>query len=165
MNIRFEHAKAEDAQALLDFLEVVGGETDNLTFGAEGLPFSAEEEASYIEAMNQSGNMLLLAKYDDRIIGSVSVSRFQRRMAHRAELGITVLRTEWGKGIGSELMRRAIEHAKANGMEILSLEVRSDNTRAIRLYERFGFQKIGTFPGSLKIDGQLIDFDIMILHL
>ncbi len=165
MNIRFEYAKTEDAQALLGFLKVVGGESDNLTFGAEGLPFSVEEEAAYIESMNQNGNLLLLAKYEDRIVGNVSISRFPRRMSHRAELGITVLKAEWGKGIGRELMRQAIEHAKAQGLEIISLEVRSDNVRAIRLYEKCGFQKIGTFPGSLKINGQLIDFDIMILHL
>ncbi len=164
-NIRLEHAKTADASAVLDFLKVVGGESDNLTFGAEGLPFSVEEEAAYIKSMNQSGNLLLLAKRDDTIVGNVSVSRFPRRMSHRAELGITVLKAEWGKGIGSELMRQAIEHAKAHGIELLSLEVRSDNVRAIHLYEKYGFQKIGTFPGSLKINGQLIDFDIMILHL
>ncbi len=164
-DIYFEYAKADDAAELLDFLKIIGGESDNLTFGAEGLPFSVEDEASFIESMNQNGNLLLLAKYEDRIVGKVSISRFPRRMNHRAELGITVLKAEWGKGIGRELMRQAIEHARAQELEILSLEVRSDNTRAIRLYEKYGFQKIGTFPGSLKINGQLIDFDIMILHL
>ena len=29
---------ADDAEALLEHLKTVGGETDNLTFGAEGLP-------------------------------------------------------------------------------------------------------------------------------
>ncbi len=33
-----ERARAEDAAALLDYLKIVGGETENLSFGAEGVP-------------------------------------------------------------------------------------------------------------------------------
>ena len=43
-------------------------------------------------------------------------------------------------------MRRLIQYAEENGIELLSLEVRSDNIRAVRLYESFGFQRIGTSP-------------------
>ena len=39
-----ERAQAEDAAALLDYLKIVGGETDNLSFGAEGVPLSLEAE-------------------------------------------------------------------------------------------------------------------------
>ena len=37
-------ARPEDAAALLDYLKIVGGETDNLSFGAEGVPLAPEEE-------------------------------------------------------------------------------------------------------------------------
>ena len=33
-------ARPEDAAALLDYLKIVGGETDNLSFGAEGVPLA-----------------------------------------------------------------------------------------------------------------------------
>jgi ribosomal protein S18 acetylase RimI-like enzyme len=47
---------------------------------------------------------------------------------------------EWmGKGISSHLMSQCIEHAKVSGMRQISLEVASDNTSAIRLYEKNGF--------------------------
>ena len=45
--------------------------------------------------------------------------------------------------------------------QIVSLEVRSDNIAAIKLYEKFGFEKIGRFRGFFKINGEFIDFDIM----
>ena len=32
-----ERAQAEDAAALLAFLKIVGGETENLSYGAEGI--------------------------------------------------------------------------------------------------------------------------------
>ena len=31
----------------------------------------------------------------------------------------------------------------------------------IRLYQKFGFVKTGSLPGYFKIDGRLIDFDLM----
>ena len=43
--------------------------------------------------------------------------------------------------------------AKENGFEQLNLEVRSDNARAIRLYEKYGFRKLCMFPHFFKING------------
>ena len=37
----------------------------------------------------------------------------------------------------------------------------TDNLRAIRLYEKFGFRKLCTFPAFFKLNGQYIDFDLM----
>lgn len=62
-------------------------------------------------------------------------------------------------------MQEILKFAEANGFEQLNLEVRSDNTRAIRLYEKFGFQKLCTFPAFFKINSQDIDFDLMTLFV
>ena len=45
-----ERARAEDAAALLDYLKIVGGETENLSFGAEGVPLDLETEQDYLRA-------------------------------------------------------------------------------------------------------------------
>ncbi len=86
-------------------------------------------------------------------------------MSHRAELGITVIQNEWNKGIGSILMEKLIEYAKQAGIEILNLEVRSDNKNAIHLYEKYGFRHIGTSPAYFKINRNYYDFEIMYLDL
>ncbi len=52
---------------------------------------------------------------------------------------VSVLKEWTGKGIAARLMSRCIEHAKASGMRQISLEVASENTPAIKLYERGGF--------------------------
>lgn len=41
----------------------------------------------------------------------------------------------------------------------------SDNARAVRLYEKYGFRKLCTFPCFFKINGENIDFDRMNLEL
>ena len=45
-----ERARPEEAAALLEYLKIVGGETDNLSFGAEGVPLSLEAEQDYLRA-------------------------------------------------------------------------------------------------------------------
>lgn len=62
-------------------------------------------------------------------------------------------------------MERILAFARENGVEQVNLEVRSDNKRAIALYERFGFRKLCTFPGFFKINGEMIDFDLMNLSI
>ena len=42
-------------------------------------------------------------------------------------------------GVGSALLRDAIEHARVAAFGSVSLEVRTNNARAISLYERHGF--------------------------
>ena len=47
------------------------------------------------------------------------------------------------KGIGSQMLRNVISYCKGNNINILNLEVRSSNIAGHRLYEKFGFEKVG----------------------
>lgn len=66
----------------------------------------------------------------------------------------------WGHHIGSLLLEATLDFAEnVAKLDIVSLEVRGDNERAIHLYEKYGFKKIGTFKGYLKINNVLMDCD------
>lgn len=55
--------RPEEAAALLDYLKIVGGETDNLSFGAEGVPLGLEAEQDYLRAQcGSSDNAQYFAK-------------------------------------------------------------------------------------------------------
>lgn len=159
-------ARPEDAAALLDYLEQIGGETDNLTFGGEGLPFSEQEEARHLGAvLDSADDIQLVVRLDGRIVADASLHRMPRRMHHRAELGISVARDYWGRGIGSALMEKLIAFARQQGIRQLELQVRSDNARAIGLYEKFGFRKLCRFPAFFRMGETDVDFDLMNLTL
>mgnify|MGYP004633071087 CR=1 FL=1 len=161
-----ERARAEDAAALLEYLKIVGGETENLSFGAEGVPISLETEQDYLRAQYKSpDNVQYLAKVDGEIIGTASLNRQPRRMSHRGVFGISLKKAWWGCGAASAMMEAVLAFAKENGFEQLNIEVRSSNVRAIHLYEKYGFRKLCTFPHFFKIDGEYIDFDLMNLEL
>lgn len=166
MNITIEKASPADAAEILAYLKQVGGETDNLTFGGEGLPISVEAEAEYVAGMADSrDNVMLVAKENGRIVGTAALSRLPRRMAHRGDFCISVAKECWSKGIGSQLLEEILDFAKANSFEVLDLQVRSDNVRAIHLYEKYGFEKIGEHPAFFKMNENYISFDMMYLRL
>lgn len=168
MNIIITKAMPEDAEELLAYLKKVGGETDNLTFDGEGLPFSVEDEESYLRMLAESTtSVMFVAKKDGKIVGNASFNgMLGERMKHRGEFAVSVLKSEWGQGIGSMLLEAVIDFAKNTAYaEIIALEVRSDNERAVKLYEKYGFEKIGHYKGFFKIDGEYVDFDLMNLYL
>ncbi|QKW54695.1 ribosomal protein S18-alanine N-acetyltransferase [Streptomyces buecherae] len=56
---------------------------------------------------------------------------------------IAVARSHWGTGLGARLLSDLLTAATAFECHEVLLEVRVDNARAQRLYERFGFEPIG----------------------
>ncbi|WP_199547407.1 ribosomal protein S18-alanine N-acetyltransferase [Streptomyces sp. N35] len=56
---------------------------------------------------------------------------------------IAVARDHQGTGLGSGLLTDLLRHATAFECTEVLLEVRVDNARAQKLYERFGFEPIG----------------------
>ena len=167
MNICYRPAAPSDAAQLLEYLKQIGGETDNLTFGANGIPYTVEQEAEVLKRFTESPHSrLFLALDGDRIVGNACVDGFGNpRFRHRCNLAISVLRDYWGRGIGTGLMERMLDFARQIGVELASLEVRSDNERAKALYRKFGFQSFGTFPRYFKINGRYFDVDCMTLEL
>ncbi len=149
-------AQVQDAVALLRYLDTIGGETDFLTFGAYEFSHSLEEEEAYIqECLHTDNKLLILGLINDEIVGVLHFTgEAKRRMRHSGEFGVSVPKAHWGLGIGSHLIRAMIEWAKAGEViRKINLRVRSDNVRAIRLYEKFGFTREGEISREFLIDG------------
>lgn len=166
MGITIEKATPADAAGIVAYLKRIGGETDNLTFGQEGLPVTVEEEAEYLARLEGSrDDVMLLAKENGKIVGDASLHRLPRRMSHRGDLSIAVVKDHWNQGIGGRLLGEILAFARENAFAVIDLQVRRDNRQAIHLYETYGFQKIGTHPAFFKVGGQWVAFDFMCLSL
>ena len=165
-SIKIREALVKDAEQIIAYTKIVGGETENLTFGDSGFPVTLEQEENYLKSVHDDKTSVhLVACENGEIIGDGSLRGLPRRMCHRAEVGLTVKRKYWNQGVGSALMEELIKYARENGIEILNLDVRSDNVNAIHLYEKVGFKHIGTSPAYFKIDGNYVDFELMYLDL
>ena len=45
--IVIREATTEDAKALMEYTKTIGGESDNLTYGSEGMPITLEQEKAF----------------------------------------------------------------------------------------------------------------------
>ena len=165
MDIIIKEARTEDAVKLIEYTKIVGAQTDNLSFGKEGAGDTHEVEEFIKRINSDSKSVMYFVWKNDDIVGSANISGMKRRMSHRANFAISVAKSEWGSGIGSALLEKCISFAKDNEIEIINLDTRSDNIRAISLYKKFGFVKIGRMPAFSKINGEYIDADLMYLDL
>lgn len=143
---------------MLAFLKKVGSESDNLTFGKEGLPLSVEEEARFLSLRDESRFYRVSAFLQDgTVIGDIHLTRGSRRCAHTGEVGICVVQEYWGKGVASLLLEKMISWASRNGVTKINLVVRADNLRAKAFYAKHGFFKEGDNKRDVLIDGMYFD--------
>ena len=166
--LHIRKAETKDAQKILDYLNIVGGESDNLLFGAEGIAMTVEEEEQFIENTNSSKtSALFIALIEDKIVGTAGVfAPTKERISHQCTVAVSVLKAFWGTGVGSCLVDEMIRFARqTKKLEILHLGVKADNTRAIALYKKFGFREIGLYPKFFKIKGKYYDEILMNLYI
>lgn len=71
------------------------------------------------------------------------VSRDETRPDYAELICIHSLPDNWGKGCGTAMMERIIADVKAAGYKKMMIWMFEENTRALRLYEKFGFRRNG----------------------
>ena len=156
----FREANKQDASIIIDYLNKVGTETDNLTFGEGGFGISADREASFIESISKSDNQLMLCAFiEGKLVGQLGFTGGSRpRIKHVGEFGVTVLKDYWNQGIGTAALEQLIKWAKAsNVVRKINMRVRSDNYGAIHVYEKLRFHHDGLITRDFYIGGKFYD--------
>jgi len=90
----------------------------------------------------QAGFYNLVAEVEGLVVGQLGLQVMQNpRRRHVAEIGMGVSEPYQGQGIGSALLRAALDMAD-NWLALRRVEllVYSSNEPAVALYERFGFE-------------------------
>ncbi len=127
------------------------------------LPYPSREMWRRRVADDGDGTHNLVAVVGDKVVGMFSLHAFTRpRRHHAASIGLTVHDAWHGKGVGGALMRAGVDLAD-NWLNLtrLELEVYTDNEPAVRLYERFGFEREGLLRQHAYRDGRYVDSYVM----
>ncbi|RZJ12411.1 MAG: GNAT family N-acetyltransferase [Rubrivivax sp.] len=146
MKLTLRRVRAADAAAIAEQF----GDPD-VFGGTLQLPFASEEIwAQRIAGMNPpaagSSEIVLSACLDEVPVGLAGLhpAGAAVRRRHAMGLGITVAKAHQGQGVGQALLAALLDYAD-NWAQVLRIEltVYHDNERAIRLYERHGFEHEG----------------------
>ncbi len=128
--------------------------------------YTLEGEAAFLDGMKESPkSLMILAFVEDKYAGSCNIDfRTIMKTNHRATIGVGIIKEYWGLGIASILFENMIQAAKDRpGVTQLELDVLEDNTRAIALYKKYGFEIVATLPGAIKLkDGRKLAVHTMI---
>jgi len=145
--------RASDIEAVTAMLNLPG-----FRHGTLRLPYqSVEETRKRFESMPR-GNVSIVAEVDGVPVGDAHLMRLQGRRSHAASIGMGVHDNFTGKGVGSALMQALVDTAD-NWLDIkrLELTVYTDNTAALALYKKFGFETEGLLKSFGFRDGAYVD--------
>lgn len=144
--IHIRRATADDWPAIWRIFSAVVGAGDTYTFA----PDTSEAEARRLGIGD--GYITCVAEREGDIVGTYLVKPNQPGLgAHVANAGYMVRPDAFGGGIGAALCEHSLAEARAAGYRAMQFNaVVSTNTRAVALWQRFGFRVIGTVPEGFR---------------
>lgn len=121
--------------------------------------FPIEQMRAYMSSLIERGDPMLVALAGDEVVGWCDIRRHHLfpAYAHRGVVGIGIVSGYRGRGIGYRLLDAALNLAFSRGFVRVELEVRTDNSRAIALYEKLGFVREGVVHDAMLADGRYHD--------
>ena len=143
----------DDAEAMAEMTALPGFRSGTLR-----LPYPRPEAVRSWLQSQSADTVNLMAVLDGRIVGNAGLNRYSGRRSHAAGLGIGIHDDFVGKGVGTALIGELVDVAD-NWLNLkrLELNVYTDNTVAIRLYEKFGFKPEGVYVAYAFRDGAFSD--------
>jgi putative acetyltransferase len=168
LDFKVRPADPSDAEGLTRLAEAVSAEPEAWLISANGEWRSVGDERRYLKALRRYANaaVFVAVRSDGAIIGRLSLARDTHpASAHVADLGLMVAKDARRHGVGMALLQTAVDWARASGVRKLELHVFPFNEPAIKLYERFGYEREGHrkahyHRAGLDIDAILMAFRI-----
>lgn len=97
----------------------------------------------------------------DGPLGYVQIHGIDLQSRH-CHMGICLAREAQGKGYGHQVLTLIEQYMRSVfGMRKIMLEVLLSNAPAIKLYERYGFDRVGVMKSHFQADGVFADVLIM----
>lgn len=107
-----------------------------------GNPARGDTEDSIIESIRVGGLLLVMTEAKSGKIVGTSWMTYDGRRVHLHHFGI--LPDLQGNGLSKPLLGESLEFVKKKGVQV-KLEVNENNLKAISLYRKYGFERLGDY--------------------
>lgn len=147
--------RPEEAQSVLDVMRITSGETHFMARYPDEPVASLEKEIAYLAAQEEKpGAFELCALIDGELVGLAGINPIstRRKMCHRASFGTSILEDYCNCGLGTLMLETSLKYAGEIGYTQVELGVFDDNPRAIHVYEKLGFRRVGIIPRAFRLD-------------
>lgn len=129
-----------------------------------------KEERNFLRVITEGvrkGEVVSLGAFAEaKMVGHCDVRRRKSGdFRHAGTLGMVILQGYRGVGIGERLMIEVLRQALRKGIWLVELTVFATNEKAIHLYEKGGFRKVGVVPNKFLRDGRHVDEVVMYADL
>jgi ribosomal protein S18 acetylase RimI-like enzyme len=129
-----------------------------------------EEEMQWLEkvlaSIEKGMTVSVAAEVDGEFAGNSEVARGTNPdLNAHGQLAIAVAKPYRGVGVGGMMLKTLVEECRSAGLKTVELAALASNERAIRLYERVGFRRVGIIPKKIRRRGVAIDELIMSMEL
>ena len=160
-NLVIRPAQLEDVSAVVAGINAVCAE--EIYFRTTQFVSDPQWAMTFEQLGDNTERLVLVADLNDSIVGMVNIfpGSTESRDAHAAELGIHVLAPFRDRGVGTQLLRTALDWARDRKIEKITLSVFSTNSRALYLYAKFGFEREGVRRKQYRIRGEYVDDILM----
>lgn len=161
VSIVIRYPRQEDLTCMWHMINELSQERTYIIYQGEDISMQEERKylSSQLDKIHKKRTVQLLAFCDNVLAGIASVDFLDKIERHIGVFGVSVVKAFRGQGIGSELMREVFQEATTvnKDLEMMILWVFSTNTRAIQMYQRFGFQEYGRLPNGVKLEHGYVD--------
>ena len=145
-------------------------ESEPATFGESLDELLQSTPETYAERLRSGGgeNFILGAFDDDLLVGMAGFYREQHaKKRHKGWVwGVFVLQAYRGKSIGRALLVSILESSQAlTDLDCIFLTVATTQVPARSLYRSLGFRSFGIEPRALKVNGNYVDQEHMVLEV
>lgn len=158
--ITIRQAEVDDAEKILACIKTYIPQSDYIPKLEQEIRLTIEQEKEWISSFLINDNsLLLIAEYDNKIIGNIDLAGNRRKiMEHTAVIGMGMLKEWRNSGLGTALLKATIEWAKQNPiLELIWLQVYTENELALNLYRKMGFEENGIIKNFFKRGNKYFD--------
>ncbi len=165
--IILRYPKLEDLKNLLSLINSLVKER---AYISKKKKTSLKEELEWllekIKNIEEKKEIFLVVEVDNKIVGNIEIKKGQEKQEHIGYFGILLKKEARNRGIGQKIIPLIIKEAqKQLKIKMVVLDVVVENSLALHVYKKLGFQKTGELKKGVNHFGKYLTLVSMVKYL